>query len=234
MNLSFQQTYSKSKNNGTISLTTRQQVSPERLKELQSGAGELFLSSISKSQTVEQVMQVALQLGDVYKIRFKIDYSGSSRGYAYLQYLADVHIERTIKYLQKKFNHAQFKIAVCESRNIRKLLLKKVYHMTPLEVYEKLRQLNHYVKLVIIEYEPRRYAYIIIYRNSDEAGEAYAAFRSTISNFGPDAVVQWFDKTYKNRANLDFGCCQRVQRGEFDAQEKLYALIQAKCCCFSI
>lgn len=32
-------------------------------------------------------MQVAVELGDVYMLRFKIDFSGSSRGYAYLQYI---------------------------------------------------------------------------------------------------------------------------------------------------
>lgn len=32
-------------------------------------------------------MQVATELGDVYKLRFKIDFSGASRGYAYLQYI---------------------------------------------------------------------------------------------------------------------------------------------------
>lgn len=34
-------------------------------------------------------MKVAIELGDVYKLRFKISYSGSSRGYAYLQYIEE-------------------------------------------------------------------------------------------------------------------------------------------------
>ncbi|KAH8366001.1 hypothetical protein KR093_008114, partial [Drosophila rubida] len=189
--MDFHQTYRKSQNNGTVSFTTRQQVAPERLRQLESGAGELFLSGISKSLTVEEVMQVALQLGDVYKIRFKIDYSGNSRGYAYLQYIADARIERTTKFLQIHFKIADLKIDVRESRNIRKLVLKKVKHLTPLEVYEALRQINRYAKLCIIEYEPRHFAYIITYRNSDEAGEAYGIFRSKIYYFGADAVVEW-------------------------------------------
>ncbi|KAH8301962.1 hypothetical protein KR044_001293, partial [Drosophila immigrans] len=188
--MDFQQTYRKSQKNGTISFTTRQQVAPERLKQLESGAGELFLSGISKSLAVEQVMQVALRLGDVYKIRFKIDYSGSSRGFAYLQYIADGHMERRIKYLKKQFKQAKIKIEVRESHNIRNLVLTKVNQMTPLEVYKELRQINRYTKLCIIEYQPQRYVYIITYRNSDEAGEAFAAFRSK-NNFGPDAVVEW-------------------------------------------
>lgn len=38
-------------------------------------------------------MQVAHMLGDVYKLRFKIDFSGESRGFAYLQYIADHSME---------------------------------------------------------------------------------------------------------------------------------------------
>lgn len=36
-------------------------------------------------------MQVAIELGDVYMLRFKIDFSGCSRGYAYLQYIDAQH-----------------------------------------------------------------------------------------------------------------------------------------------
>lgn len=32
-------------------------------------------------------MEVASELGEVYIMRYKIDFSGNSRGYAYLQYI---------------------------------------------------------------------------------------------------------------------------------------------------
>lgn len=41
-------------------------------------------------------MEVVTELGDVYKLRFKIDLSGGSRGYAYLQYIDERNMERAL------------------------------------------------------------------------------------------------------------------------------------------
>lgn len=41
-------------------------------------------------------MLVAIELGDVYKLRFKIDFFGESRGYAYLQYIDERNMTRAL------------------------------------------------------------------------------------------------------------------------------------------
>ncbi|XP_034481017.1 uncharacterized protein LOC117786760 [Drosophila innubila] len=151
MDANFEHKYRKSRQNGTIYVTTRSPVSPERQKELDSGAGELYLNGIQREYTVDQIMQVAHMLGDVYKLRFKIDFSGESRGFAYLQYIADHNMECMMDILTLRFKLASLSIKVFPSRNIKRLLLHNVEHLTPVQVYQKLRHICHFAKLVADE-----------------------------------------------------------------------------------
>lgn len=107
-------------------------------------------------------------------------------------------------------------ILVRESRNKRELLLRNVPHLTPLQVYEDLRRICHYVKLRCYEYEPQCYAYVVVYRNNDDAALAHHALRTKMNAFGANAFINWLRKVRKSRGpgvspvNLACTCCVQL------------------------
>ncbi|KAL7732102.1 hypothetical protein ACLKA6_015858 [Drosophila palustris] len=217
MDLNLEHKYRKSRKNGTIYVTTRSPVSAERQIELESGAGELYLNGIQRNYSVDQIMQVAHMLGDVYKLRFKIDFSGESRGFAYLQYITDHSMDCMLEILLLRFRLANLSIKVFPSRNIRRLLLNNVEQLTPIQVYQKLRQMFHYIKLNVHEIRPQHYVYIILYRNNDDAAQAHHTFRTKIIQFGAEAAVEWLGKG--SRKKSDLSCCVQLQRDEMNLLE---------------
>lgn len=48
---------------------------------------KIFLSGIPEYIKAEQIAEIAAKLGEIYVLRFKVKFTGSSRGFAYLQYM---------------------------------------------------------------------------------------------------------------------------------------------------
>lgn len=48
---------------------------------------KIFLDGIPADTRPEKIAEIASQLGEVYVLRFKVNFSGDSRGFAYLQYI---------------------------------------------------------------------------------------------------------------------------------------------------
>ncbi|XP_043071533.1 uncharacterized protein LOC6557198 isoform X2 [Drosophila grimshawi] len=164
--------YCKHHVNGTLYVITCLPMTAVQLMALESGAGEIFLTRIKKQTTPEDIMRVAIQLDDVYMLRFKIDFSFRSRGYAYLQYVNVDTMERALAVLQSLFRQAKLKI----------------------QVYEELRLIWRYDKLYVLEYKPLQYAYIIEYRNNYEATIAFNVLKSQMGIFGNNLFVIWVNK----------------------------------------
>ncbi|XP_064541663.1 uncharacterized protein tut [Drosophila montana] len=239
MDFNLQHKYRRSQINGTIYVTTCQTLATEQLAELESGAGELFLTRIHKRSTPDHIMQVAIELGDVYMLRFKIDFSGCSRGYAYLQYIDAQHKALALEILQHRFRVARLKVQVRESRNRKTLVLNNVNHLTPLQVHQELRLVGNYIKLCVYEYQPQRYIYLILYRNNDEAAMAHHMLRTRMSNFGANAFIDWLDKGQPQEVKdqpvdpLPIDCCVQLPRNghtlDLDQLQNV-----AECVCFRI
>lgn len=131
--------------------------------------------------------------------------------------------------LASRFRLASMSVKVFPSRNVKRLLLHKVEHLSPVEVYQKLRHMCHFDKLYVHEIRPLYYVYIILYRNNDNAAQAHHAFRTKIGNFGAKACVEWLGKGKKKRT--EFSCCVQLQRGEIVVEDMLQ---EANYCCFRI
>ncbi|TDG45185.1 hypothetical protein AWZ03_008435 [Drosophila navojoa] len=225
-----QHKYRKNQVNGTLYVTTCLYLDPHRVAELEQGADELFLTHIHKRTTADHIMQVAIDLGPVYTLRFKVDLSGCSRGYAYLQYVDRMHKTELIETLEHRFRRENMRIHVRESRNRRDLILNNVHHLTPLQVHHELRLVSHYLKLTVYEYEPKRYIYVIKYRNNDEAAMAHHKLRNKAGRFGLDASIDWLDKGQMLRdLNLEHSCCVQLSRDSDHLQASANS-----CRCFCI
>ncbi|EDW17210.1 uncharacterized protein LOC6586465 [Drosophila mojavensis] len=225
-----QHKYRKNQVNGTLYVTTCLYLDPRRVAELETGADELFLTHIHKRTTADHIMQVAVELGPVYTLRFKVDFSGCSRGYAYLQYVDKMHKSVLMEMLQRCFRREKLRIHVRESRNRRDLLLSNVHHLTPLQVHQELRLVSHYVKLCVYEYEPKRYIYVVKYRNNDEAAMAHHKLRNKVGCFGLDACIDWLDKGQVLKdLNVQQSCCVQLSRDSDHLQASANS-----CRCFRI
>lgn len=117
-----------------------------------------------------------------------------------------------------RFRLAKLNIQVRQSRNKRELLLRNVPHLTPLQVYEELRRICHYVKLRCYEYEPQQYAYVIVYRNNDDATLAHQTLRTKMDAFGANAIINWMAKVRRSigagvsALNQTCACCVQLTR----------------------
>ena len=82
-------------------------------------------------------------------------------------------------------------IRVRESRNSSKLLLKKAFRMSPQSVYDTLRNLITFRKLVGREIFPGYFEYQIVFKCNEDAVHARRDLLRTISKFGRNAMVVW-------------------------------------------
>lgn len=111
-----------------------------------------------------------------------------------------------------RFRLAKINIKVCQSRNKRELLLRKVPHLTPLQVYEELRRICPYIKLRCYEYEPQNYVYIIEYRNNDDATLAHQMLRTKRDAFGANAIINWMSNICPRKCIAAGACCVQLTR----------------------
>ncbi|XP_020807717.1 probable RNA-binding protein 46 [Drosophila serrata] len=224
--MDFESKYHKSQVNGTIYITTRQVLAKDVQESLDLGAGELFLKYIHKNISPEMIIDIASELGEIYALRYKIDFSGESRGFAYLQY-----IDKNIKYkalnqLSQKFINKNLDIRVFNSINARELLLERVKAFNPIQVYHEMRKLSPFIMMRVFEHRPQRFFYIFEYQNNEAAASAHRDVRNIIRMFGPQAYISWLDRCHPVSSRYGkSNCCQ-----ELDLQLQLPD--PSKCNCF--
>ncbi|XP_017073952.1 uncharacterized protein LOC108109784 [Drosophila eugracilis] len=213
--------------NGTISITTRKVLDEDLIALLEQREGELFLTGIPKYHlcTPEMLVDLASELGEVYSLRYKIDFSGQTRGYAYLQYINAPLKEAALEYLPMRFSQLDLKIKVLSSNNNRELLLKRVPLLSPWQVYQELRKIYPFTILRVYEYQYGHFIYIIGYSNNDMAAKAHHCIRSMIRKFGPRAHISWLNRHHFLSETQKSHCCEN-----FKEQDKLLGPVKTSRC----
>ncbi|XP_043649494.1 probable RNA-binding protein 46 [Drosophila teissieri] len=197
--MDFESKYCTSHLNGTISITTRKVLDENQKSLLEEGEGELFLTCISKDQrcSPERIVELASELGEVYVLRYKIDFSGKSRGYAYLQYINAPLKEAALEYLPMRFRKLNLPIKVETSMNNRELVLHRVESsLRPWQVYQKMLEIHPFTILRVYEYRLDKFFYIFGYRNNDTAASAHKRVRNAIRKFGKRAHIAWLSQEH--------------------------------------
>ncbi|XP_002029683.2 APOBEC1 complementation factor [Drosophila sechellia] len=210
--MDFDSKYCKSQVNGTISIVTRK-VLDENLKSLlEEGEGELFLTCIprDKSCSPEWIVEVASELGEVYILRYKIDFSGNSRGYAYLQYINVNLKESAMEYLPMRFRQLCLPLRVEPSTNNRELVLKNVESsLRPWQVYQEMLKIHPFTILRVYEYQFDKFFYIFGYRNNDSAASAHQRVKNVIKKFGAHAHISWLTAESILKKGSNSSCFQQ-------------------------
>ncbi|XP_036341133.1 uncharacterized protein LOC118750528 [Rhagoletis pomonella] len=184
--------YESYQENGTKYLKSLKPIPEPVQLQLNACAGEIFISGIPPEIRAEAIAEIAALLGELYILRYKVNFSGDSRGFAYLQYVNPSLMQLAIIRLPALFRqHSLPMIRVRQSRNSSKLLLKKTYRLSPESVYETLRQLITFDKLIGQEVFPGYFEYQIIFKSNEEAVHARRELLRTISKFGRNAIVVW-------------------------------------------
>lgn len=120
-----------------------------------------------------------------------------------------------------------------QSRNKRELLLRNVPHLTPLQVYEELRHICNYIKLRCYEYKPQCYAYIIEYRNNDDAALVHQTLRNKQKAFGTNALIDWVNKEMRKSRGVPareaVACSSCVQLKRSQPMKHLLELTEHRC-----
>ncbi|KNC29204.1 hypothetical protein FF38_01419, partial [Lucilia cuprina] len=176
--------YESYQENGTKYFKRRRKLEEQLQQQLNACAGEIFLCGIPADTRAEKIAQVASLVGEVYILRFKVHFSGASRGFAYLQYIDPNLMTLALKKLPLLFRQLQLPtIKVCESRNTSKLLLCKT-DMSPLMVFETLKKIINFNKLVGHEIYPGCFEYQIVFKCNEEAVHARRELLKSILKFG--------------------------------------------------
>ncbi|XP_039486489.1 APOBEC1 complementation factor [Drosophila santomea] len=197
--MDFESKYCISHLNGTISITTRKVLDENQKSLLEDGEGELFLTCLTKDQrcSPERLVELASELGDIYLLRYKIDFSGKSRGYAYLQYINAPLKEAALEYLPMRFRKLHLPIKVQASMNNRELVLCGVESsFRPWQVYQEMLEIQPFSNLRVYEYRLDKFFYIFGYRNSDTAASAHKRVRNAIRKFGTHASISWLSQEH--------------------------------------
>ncbi|XP_065360288.1 uncharacterized protein tut [Calliphora vicina] len=196
--------YESYQENGTKYIKRRKKLEDQLQQQLNACAGEIFLCGIPAETRAEKIAEVASLLGEVYILRFKVHFSGASRGFAYLQYIDPNHMPLALQKLPQFFRELKLPtIKVCESRNSSILLLRNTHKMTPLMVFETLKKLINFYKLVGHEIYHGYFVYQIVFKCNEEAVHARRELLKSILNFGPKAVIVW-DTSTKTNFNGNF------------------------------
>ncbi|XP_034656180.1 uncharacterized protein LOC117893612 [Drosophila subobscura] len=213
--MDFQTKYSKRHLNGTIYIATRRVLEEKQRSELESGAGELYLwfKAPFAAYDIEQIAQVASELGEIYVIRFKVDFRSESRGYAFLQYIDASLQAKALEVLKQRFRDLNLDINILPSRNCRELVMITAAGTgpTPLKVYQQMLKICSFNSVRVYEYRPHTYMHVFSYVNNEAATLAFRDIRANILRFGHAAHVSWL-RTNQTLDNDDFvtDCCQQL------------------------
>ncbi|EDW72764.2 uncharacterized protein Dwil_GK17182 [Drosophila willistoni] len=175
------QSYKTTQSHGTILVETCKTLDEYRINSLRSGEGELFLKGIHSLCTPEKIMEVATHFGEIFQMRYKIDYYGRGRGFAYLQYIDITSSALALNSLSNRFLQNGLNVTVRVSKNIRELSLHGINTLAPQEVYQQLQKLFEFEKLTIYGYSPDCYQYNIRFENNAAACLAHLSLRTHIA-----------------------------------------------------
>ncbi|EDV39038.1 uncharacterized protein Dana_GF24698 [Drosophila ananassae] len=227
--MDFEYQYRMSQCNGTLKIETRNFLVRDLRACLESGEGELFLSHIPRKSDVNiprRIVELASTLGDIYALRYKIDFSGICRGFAYLQYIDASRMKMAVKCLPKIFKAANLRIAVKKSNNTRELLLRQAQMFSPVQMYLEMQKVCQFSYLRVYEHRPREFLYVFGYINNDQAANAHQSIRAVIRMFGSHAHVAWLHPTsWMSEKNCRSRCCQKLDKN-FNLPDP------SKCNCF--
>ncbi|SPP87539.1 Hypothetical predicted protein [Drosophila guanche] len=230
--MDFQTKYSKRHLNGTIYIATRRVLEEKLRSELESGAGELYLrfKAPFAAYDIEKIAQLAGELGEIYVIRFKVDFRNESRGYAFLQYIDASLQAKAMEVLKQRFRDISLDINILPSRNLRELVMitSAGTCLTPLKVYQQMLKLCSFNSVRVYEYRPNTYMHVFSYVNNEAATLAIRHIRTNILLFGSAAHVSWL-RTNQTLDHDDFvtECCQQL-----DSQMKPESNAES-CSCFT-
>ncbi|XP_019890615.2 uncharacterized protein LOC101893332 [Musca domestica] len=192
--------YDSYQENGTKYLKSRKKLDEQLQNELNACVGEIFLDGIPADTRPEKIAEIASQLGEVYVLRFKVNFSGDSRGFAYLQYTNPSLMSFAISKLPTLFQQNSLPmIRVRQSRNSSVLLLRRVHHMTANDVFDALARVINFHLLISHEISAGNYEYFIIFKCNEEAVHARRELLRTITQFGRSAVIVWDNGKSKHR-----------------------------------
>uniref|UniRef100_A0A1A9WLL7 RRM domain-containing protein n=1 Tax=Glossina brevipalpis TaxID=37001 RepID=A0A1A9WLL7_9MUSC len=181
--------------NGTKYIKSRKILDEKLQHQLNSCAGEIFICGIPRNTKPERIADIASLFGEIYVLRFKVSFSGDSRGFAYLQFLDPnlmIPALNQLPFLFRRFGYPM--IRVRQSRNTCQLLLKGIYHrVTPDEVFNTLKQTVQFVKVVCREICRECFEYQVTFSSNEEAIFARRKLLRTATKFGRNAVVVWDD-----------------------------------------
>ncbi|KAH8305295.1 hypothetical protein KR018_012368 [Drosophila ironensis] len=214
--MDFENEFRTSQINGTIYIKTRQVLDSKLQYSLESGRGEIFLNRIPRSadkQTAKWIVELASKLGAVYVLRFKVNFSGNSRGFAYIQFIDESIYRKALKRLPAIFKAFHLPIIVCRSNNVRELYLWRVQFLSPLQVYKEILKISPFATMRVYEQFPRMYVYIVRYINNAEAAQAHYDIRSKIRIFGTHAFIGWVNR-WNFMSELKYECkdCQQLDK----------------------
>ncbi|XP_075161312.1 tumorous testis [Haematobia irritans] len=183
--------YESYQENGTKYIKSRKQLDEHLLDKLNACAGEIFLCCIPADVSAEQIAEIASQFGEIYVLRFKVTFSGESRGFSYLQYMDPSLMSLALTRLPLLFRkHSLPMIRVCQSRNNSVLIMRGVHIPTNL-VCEYLQSLINFYYLDKREVYPGHFEYRIIFKCNEQAVHGRRELLRAISNFGSKATVMW-------------------------------------------
>ncbi|XP_017157063.1 uncharacterized protein LOC108165517 [Drosophila miranda] len=209
--MDFQSQYSKRQLNGTVYIASRRVLDKKLRSELESGAGELYLMFKAPFATysIDEIARVASELGEIFVMRFKVDFQNNSRGFAFLQYIDASLQTEAIHVLSQRFRDINLDIAIYPSRNSKELIMESSDDPSPYHVYEQMRSLCAFTGVRVYEDRPRSYVYIFAYINNDAAIKAYRKIRENIMLFGSAARISWLPNN-RTVVEDDFvpECCQ--------------------------
>ncbi|XP_055842410.1 dead end protein 1 [Episyrphus balteatus] len=167
---------------------------PQLKNKLEQCAGEIFISAIPEHTTADQMAAVACLLGEMYILRFKVNFAGLSRGFAYLQYMDPNLMNYAIDTLPHLFAANRLgDIRVHRSRNTSNLVLRNVTDMNPDEVRITLAEMCKYreCNLRFLRDKDNTIEYQLVFGSNEDAVKARRLLLGEVDIFGTSATIGW-------------------------------------------
>ncbi|XP_055915328.1 uncharacterized protein LOC129948379 [Eupeodes corollae] len=183
--------------NGTKYYKNVNPCSFEVKEQLEKCAGEMFLSGIPEHITADQIANVACLLGEMYILRFKVNFAGLSRGFAYLQYMNPSLMDYALQSLPYLFMEYKLgNIHVQPSKNNSNLVLRYTTGMTTEEVHNTLAEMCNFQECNVRYFRGNRMEFQLVFGSNEDAVRARRNLLGQVHMFGELATIGW--DIYKN------------------------------------
>ncbi|XP_055371339.1 probable RNA-binding protein 46 [Condylostylus longicornis] len=159
---------------------------------------EIFIDKIPCSWSENNLMNLLMKAGVVYFLRFLVNFSGQSRGIAYVQYLGDTPPYIIVGKLNHVFRITGIKIYAQISKNYRRLKIGNILPKIQDEKISIILQQFECIESYSVIRENKKKSCILSFGNNRQACLARRVLLSQSSIFGPSSYVVWFDKPKNN------------------------------------